>query len=75
MNFVWPDLLGRKSACHSRSLHDANHRDDKGERQQMAEFASPVKAVRCATEIQLAIDRRNREFSQADPGGRVSPRF
>ena len=38
-HIVWLALLGRKGACHSRSLHDANHRDDEGERQQMAEFA------------------------------------
>ena len=31
----------------------------------IAEFASPVEAVRCATEIQLEIDKRNAEFPEA----------
>src|SRR4029078_3229771 len=32
----------------------------------IAEFASPVEAVRCATEIQLAIDQRNTRFPEPD---------
>jgi class 3 adenylate cyclase len=32
----------------------------------IAEFASPVEAVRCATEMQLAIDRRNAEVPEAN---------
>src|SRR4026209_1730775 len=31
----------------------------------IAEFASPVDAVRCATEIQLAIDKRNIRLPEA----------
>src|SRR3954451_5975162 len=31
----------------------------------IAEFASPVEAVRCATEIQLAIDKRNTNLPEA----------
>lgn len=30
----------------------------------VAEFASPVEAVRCATEIQLALDRQNKEMPE-----------
>src|SRR5262245_33681750 len=30
----------------------------------IAEFASPVEAVRCATEIQLEIDKQNAELSE-----------
>ena len=32
----------------------------------IAEFASPVEAVRCATEMQLAIDQRNAEVPEAN---------
>ena len=32
----------------------------------IAEFASPVEAVRCATEIQLAIDKRNADVPEAN---------
>src|SRR5438270_3974468 len=32
----------------------------------IAEFASPVEAVRCATEIQLQIDKRNADLPEAD---------
>src|SRR5262245_41693294 len=32
----------------------------------IAEFASPVEAVRCATEIQLAIDQRNAGVPEPD---------
>ena len=33
----------------------------------IAEFASPVEAVRCATEIQLEIDKRNADLARAEP--------
>ena len=32
----------------------------------IAEFASPVEAVRCATEIQLEVDKQNAELSEAN---------
>src|SRR5690349_211079 len=32
----------------------------------IAEFASPVEAVRCATQIQLGIDERNAELPEPD---------